>query len=97
MLNFSVFCYSGTIDNFSYDIWLSQNPNITYLQYGDFEVMIWMYWNENLSPYFIYAGSMTFPTLINNTVKNLTWSIYVLLEPDLLLVGLEFTFSLQKN
>lgn len=80
VLNFTVYDNVGAIDDFSYDIWLSQNPDITYVQYGDFEVMIWMYWQENITnnPYFVYAGTMRIPTLINGTIENLTWSVYVL-------------------
>ncbi|ADX81710.1 GH12 family glycosyl hydrolase domain-containing protein [Saccharolobus islandicus] len=80
ILNYSVYLINGSIDDFSYDIWLSQNPNVTSLQYGDFEVMIWMYWSENLShvPYFIYVGNMTIPTLINGKIENLSWEVYVL-------------------
>ncbi|AAK42663.1 cellulase [Saccharolobus solfataricus] len=80
ILNYSVYLINGSIDDFSYDIWLSQNPNITSLQYGDFEIMIWMYWNENLShtPYFIYVGNMSIPTLINGKIENLSWEVYVL-------------------
>lgn len=80
VLNYTVFNKTGIIDDFSYDIWLTQNPNTTYLKYGDFEVMIWMYWNNNLSenPYFIYVGNMTIPTLINNTIENLSWEVYIL-------------------
>ncbi|WP_202905232.1 GH12 family glycosyl hydrolase domain-containing protein [Vulcanisaeta thermophila] len=80
ILNFTVYCDEGTIDDFSYDIWLTRNPNTTYLHYGDFEVMIWMYWNENLSsnPYFIYTGTMEIPTLINGTMEKLDWYVYVL-------------------
>ncbi|QXJ29154.1 Extracellular endo-1,4-beta-glucanase [Saccharolobus shibatae B12] len=81
ILNFTVYENVGVIDDFSYDIWLSQNPNITYLQYGDFEVMIWMNWQENITkgdPYMLSVGSIQIPTLINGTVENLTWSVYVL-------------------
>ncbi|WP_238842083.1 GH12 family glycosyl hydrolase domain-containing protein [Sulfolobus sp. E11-6] len=81
ILNFTVYDNVGTIDDFSYDIWLSQNPNITYLQYGDFEVMIWMNWQENITkgdPYIVSVGSLQIPTLVNGTIENLTWSVYVL-------------------
>lgn len=81
ILNFTVYKNVGVIDDFSYDIWLSQNPNITYLQYGDFEVMIWMNWQENITkgdPYMVSVGSIQIPTLINGTIENLTWSVYVL-------------------
>ncbi|WP_338602621.1 cellulase [Sulfolobus tengchongensis] len=80
VLNFSVYNITGRIIDFSYDIWLSQNPNITSLQYGDFEVMIWMYWTKNLTgvPYFIYTGNISIPTLVNGTIENLTWEVYVL-------------------
>ncbi|AWR98165.1 cellulase [Acidianus sulfidivorans JP7] len=81
ILNFTVYENVGVIDDFSYDIWLSQNPNITYLQYGDFEVMIWMNWNENITagdPYMVPVGTMNIPTLINGSIQNLTWSVYVL-------------------
>ncbi|MEM4944205.1 MAG: cellulase [Saccharolobus sp.] len=80
VLNYSVFQNKGTIDDFSYDIWLSKNPNITTLQYGDFEVMIWLYWHENLSAnkYFIYVGNMTIPVLINGSEVPLNFSVYIL-------------------
>lgn len=80
VLNYSVWCNQGTIQDFSYDIWLVSNVNTTYLEYGDFEVMIWMYWNENISSnsYFVYAGNMTINTLINGTFKELNWMVYIL-------------------
>lgn len=80
ILNYSVYNTTGIIDDFSYDIWLTQNPYTTSLHYGDFEVMIWMYWNENLSnaPYFVYVGNFTIPTLINGHADNLSWEVYVL-------------------
>ena len=42
-VDFSVYDFNGTVDDFSYDIWLSQNPNVTYLQYPCVEIMIWIY------------------------------------------------------
>lgn len=80
VIKYQVYCSQGIIQDFSYDIWLTTNPNTTYLQYGDFEVMIWMYWNENLTSnhYFVYVGNMAIPTLINGTYKDLEWEVYIL-------------------
>ncbi|AEB95090.1 GH12 family glycosyl hydrolase domain-containing protein [Metallosphaera cuprina] len=80
ILNYSIFVNEGTVDDFSYDIWLSQNPNITYLKYGDFEVMIWLYWHENFSSdkYMIYTGEMTIPVEVNGTFEPMNFSVYVL-------------------
>lgn len=80
ILNYSVFVNKGMIDDFSYDIWLSQNPNITYLEYGDFEVMIWLYWHENFSSnkYMIYTGKMTIPVEVNGVLEQMNSSVYVL-------------------
>lgn len=79
-VNFTVFDKVGVIQDFSYDIWLVENPNTTYLAYGDFEVMIWMYWNENIggNKYFVYVGTMEIPTYVNGTLENLNWQVYVL-------------------
>lgn len=80
ILNYTIYVINGSVDDFSYDIWLTQNPNTTYLQYPDIEVMIWMYWSENLSknPYFIHAGSLEIPTIVNGTIHNYTFQVYVL-------------------
>jgi hypothetical protein len=78
ILNYSLYNNTGQIDDFSYDIWLSKNPLTTSLTYGDFEVMIWMYWTENLSSPFVYAGNLTIPILINGSIYNYSWKVYVL-------------------
>lgn len=80
ILNYSIYVINGSVDDFSYDIWLTQNPNTTYLQYPDIEVMIWMYWSGNLSenPYFVHAGTLNIPTIVNGSVYNYTFQVYVL-------------------
>ncbi|BCS93592.1 GH12 family glycosyl hydrolase domain-containing protein [Metallosphaera javensis (ex Sakai et al. 2022)] len=80
ILKFRVFQNLGVIQDFSYDIWLTRDPNTTYLKYGDFEVMIWMYGSDYITQnkYFIFTGYMTFPVLVNGTLKNMSWAVYVL-------------------
>jgi len=78
-VDFEVYNINGSIDDFSYDIWLSQNPNTTYLGYPDIEVMVWMYHEENISsPYFLRVGDLTVPALVNGAWENITFIVYVL-------------------
>lgn len=77
---FKLYKVNGSIDDFSYDIWLSQNPNVTVLQYPCIEVMIWMYHEENISsnPYFVKEGNVTVTAIINGSMENVTFTVYVL-------------------
>ncbi|MBP1357916.1 MAG: hypothetical protein JZD40_05460 [Sulfolobus sp.] len=79
-LYYTVWNVTGRIDDFSYDMWLTPQPNVPQLSKGDIEVMIWNYWGQNLSnvPYFAYIGNAHFPTYINGTIKNVNYSIYIL-------------------
>ena len=78
-VDFQLFKVRGTIDDFSYDIWLSQNPNVTYLQYPCIEVMVWMYHEENVSSnYFVEVGDLSVEAVINGTVRNVSFTVYVL-------------------
>lgn len=79
-LNYSVWNTTGMIDDFSYDIWLTPKVNVTQLEKGDIEIMIWNYWGENLSkvPYFVYKGTVEFPTYINGKIENISYAIYIL-------------------
>jgi hypothetical protein len=77
-LNFSLWVKEGNIDDFSYDIWLSQNPNITYLAYPDIELMIWLYHNETLSSYFIKEGEVKVPIYVNGSEITCTFTVYIL-------------------
>ena len=78
-VDFRLFKVRGTIDDFSYDIWLSQNPNVTYLQYPCIEVMVWMYHEEGIpSSYFVKVGDLSVEAVINGTVRNVSFTVYVL-------------------
>ncbi len=78
-VDFRVYQVNGTIDDFSYDIWLSQNPNVTYLHYPCIEIMVWMYHEENISnPYFIKEGNITVQAIINGSETNVAFTVYVL-------------------
>ncbi|AGE71770.1 GH12 family glycosyl hydrolase domain-containing protein [Sulfolobus acidocaldarius] len=68
----------GIIDDFSYDIWLTQNPNTTYIQFPDVEIMIWLYHNETLSDYFVKAGVMSVNIMVNGTVIQDDFTVYIL-------------------
>ncbi|TRM75684.1 hypothetical protein DJ532_09570 [Sulfolobus sp. A20-N-F8] len=77
-LSYSLFLKKGVIDDFSYDIWLTQNPNTTYLEFPDVEVMIWLYHNETLSNYFIYEGQVQATLVVNGTPLEDNFSVYVI-------------------
>ncbi|TRM84779.1 hypothetical protein DJ522_03400 [Sulfolobus sp. F3] len=79
LLNYTIWDENGTIDDFSYDIWLSQNPNISNLQFPDIELMIWLYHESNItSPFFIKEGNVTVTIEVNGTKENDTFLVYVL-------------------
>ncbi len=78
-LNYSLWVKVGSIQDFSYDIWLTQDPNTTYLQYPDVEVMIWLYHQEEISSsYYVKEGEFSVEGVVNGTPENLTFSVYVL-------------------
>ncbi len=77
-LDYSLFVKEGEIDDFSYDIWLTQNPNTTYLEYPDVEIMVWLYHNETLSSYFVHEGELQVPIVVNGTTIVDNFSVYVL-------------------
>jgi len=78
-VDFKLYQLNGSIDDFSYDIWLTQNPDVTVLQYPCIEVMIWMYHEENISSsYFIREGNVTVTAVINGSIENETFTVYVL-------------------
>ncbi|QKR00833.1 hypothetical protein GWK48_10965 [Metallosphaera tengchongensis] len=77
-LSYSVLDRWGVVDDFSYDVWLTTDPNATYLQYPDVEVMVWLYHNETPSKYFLYVGNVTERLVVNDTVLEENFSVYVL-------------------
>ncbi len=78
-LTYRLWVKNGSIHDFSYDIWLTQNPNVTYLEYPDVEIMIWLYHQANItSKYYVYEGEITERAIVNGTEMNLTFSVYVL-------------------
>ncbi len=77
-LNFTVWIKEGIIDDFSYDIWLTQNPNVTYLAYPSIELMIWLFHNETLSSYFVKEGEVKVPIYVNGTTVTCTFTVYIL-------------------
>lgn len=77
-LSYTLFVNKGVIDDFSYDIWLTQNPNTTYVAFPDVEIMIWLYHNETLTHYFVYEGEIQVPIVVNGTVMEDNFSVYVL-------------------
>jgi len=79
VLNYSTFDVTGEIDDFSYDIWLTDYPNVTNLGAHDVEIMIWMYsQSPNLSYPFIYVGKVTAPTIVNGSKLDCSYRVYVL-------------------
>jgi hypothetical protein len=78
-LDYSLWLHNGSIQDFSYDIWMSQDPNTTYLKFPDVEIMIWLYHQEEItSSYFVKEGQFSVPGFVNGTPENLTFSVYVL-------------------
>ncbi|MUN29067.1 GH12 family glycosyl hydrolase domain-containing protein [Sulfuracidifex metallicus] len=78
-LYYSLWLDKGSIDDFSYDIWMSQNPTTTYLKFPDVEIMIWLYHQEEItSSYFKYEGSFVVPSIVNGSHENLNFSVYIL-------------------
>jgi len=78
-LSYSLWSYRGSIDDFSYDIWLTQDPNTTHLSFPDVEIMIWLYHQEQVtSSYFVPVGSFVVTGIVNGTSKSLDFSVYVL-------------------
>ncbi len=78
-LSYSLWLKDGSIDDFSYDIWMSQDPNTTYLKFPDVEIMIWLYHQEEItSKYFVNEGNFTVQGIVNGTPENLTFAVYVL-------------------
>ena len=78
-VDFQLFQDKGTVDDFSYDIWLSQSPNVTSLEYPCIEVMVWMYHEEKIaSNYFVEVGNLTVEAVVNGSVRNVTFTVYVL-------------------
>ncbi|MDP7975611.1 MAG: GH12 family glycosyl hydrolase domain-containing protein [Thermoprotei archaeon] len=79
VLNYSTYVYAGSIGDFSYDMWLTSNPNITSLGSKDIEVMIWMYsQSPGLSQPFVNVGTVSAPTIINGTTVTAQYQVYVL-------------------
>ncbi len=79
LLNYTVWDNNGVIDDFSYDIWLTTNPNTTNLQFPDIELMIWLYHQSNItSSYFIKEGELNVTIYVNGTRLIDTFVIYVL-------------------
>jgi hypothetical protein len=77
-LSYSLFVEKGVIDDFSYDIWLTENPYTTYLEFPDVEVMVWLHHNETLSSYLVYEGEVQVPVVVNGTLVEDNFSVYVL-------------------
>ncbi|QGR19734.1 GH12 family glycosyl hydrolase domain-containing protein [Stygiolobus azoricus] len=78
-VDFKLYKVNGSIDDFSYDIWLTQDPNVTVLQYPSIEVMVWMYHEENISSqYFVKVGNVTVTAIINGSMENVIFDVYVL-------------------
>ncbi|WP_449462116.1 cellulase [Tardisphaera miroshnichenkoae] len=79
VLNYSTYVDVGSIGDFSYDIWLTNNPDITSLGSQDIEVMIWMYsQSPELSQPFLNLGTISAPTIINGTTVRAQYQVYVL-------------------
>jgi|ECHnycMinimDraft_1075156.scaffolds.fasta_scaffold03321_1 hypothetical protein len=79
-LDYRVWVRNGSVVDFSYDIWLTQDPNVTQLQFPDVELMIWLFHQGNLNgtPYFIYEGEVNVTVKVNGTPMEDTFSVYVL-------------------
>jgi hypothetical protein len=77
-LSYETYDNKGIIDDFSYDIWLTQNPNTTYLQYPDIEIMIWLYHNETLSSYFVKTGVLSENIIVNGSLVRDNFTVYIL-------------------
>jgi hypothetical protein len=80
IVNYSVFKSLGKITDLSYDIWLTSNPNKTTLGRGDLEVMIWLYYEQDISQlkYYQKVGVLSIPTYINSTYRILNLQVWLL-------------------
>ncbi|AHC52035.1 cellulase [Sulfolobus acidocaldarius SUSAZ] len=77
-LSYKTYDNKGIIDDLSYDIWLTQSPNTTYLLFPDMEIMIWLYYNETLSQYFVKAGVIRESIVVNGTMIQDNFTVYIL-------------------
>lgn len=78
IVNYTLYNVNGTIDDFSYDIWITRNtPYPSSLGSQDIELMIWTYWSGSLAGVFPYAGTLNIPTIVNGTVYNYSFQVYV--------------------
>ncbi|WP_427971924.1 hypothetical protein [Acidilobus sp.] len=80
VVNYSLSLSRGAYNDFSYDIWLVRSPGATSLGPSDVELMLWMYANQSLAglPYWVTWRPVTMPTLINGTIKNVTYQVFIL-------------------
>ncbi|MCY0868398.1 MAG: hypothetical protein OWQ48_04105 [Desulfurococcus sp.] len=79
ILRYSLWVKEGYILDFSYDIWLTQNPNTKRLAFPDIELMIWLHHQgEALPPPFIKMGEVQVPIYVNGSRTTWTFTVYVL-------------------
>ena len=80
---YTVYQVDEVIDDFSYDIWLTENPCPTNLGFPDIEVMVRLYHEERLStPPFIETGNLTMTVYVNGRPIKDVFTVYVLPHTD---------------
>ena len=77
-INYTVGFPNGRGD-FAFDIWVTRAYRPKSVGYGDLEIMVWLYTTPDNSPMGYRAPNFTvaLPTVINGTVVNATWGVYV--------------------
>lgn len=80
VVNYSLSLIRGAYNDFSYDIWLVRSPGATSLGPSDVELMLWMFANQSLAglPYWVTWKPITMPTLINGSIENVTYQVFIL-------------------
>mgnify|MGYP001770664726 CR=1 FL=1 len=76
---YTIYQVDGVVDDFSYDIWLTENPCPTNLVFPDIEIMVWLYHEGHLpSPPFIEVGNLTVTVYVNGKPIKDAFIVYVL-------------------
>lgn len=74
---YDVIDYNTAID-LSYDLWIYHNDLIRQPERGDYEVMIWLYYDgTSLAGWATLVGEIRVPITINGEIKNSTWEVWI--------------------
>lgn len=74
---YDILNYNSGID-LSYDLWLFHNDIIRKPESGDYEVMIWLYYDSMvLAGWATKIGEFVTPIIINGNLKNVTWEVWI--------------------